>query len=124
MACHEIAALRLGLMHVLGIKDEAEKQHELAELGDAINHPGPIRSLCDAKDLAELKRLFEVALSDLEHRVARLAPTDPDISYQRSLLILCKKVEMDLHNFLHGMTTMFRNLDEIHDLVHEIYPAK
>lgn len=74
MACHEIAALRLGLMHVLGIKDEAEKQHELAELGDAINHPGPIRSLCDAKDLAELKRLFEVALSDLEHRVARLAP--------------------------------------------------
>lgn len=31
---------------------------------------------------------------------------------------------MDLHNFLHGMTTMFRNLDEIHDLVHEIYPAK
>ena len=40
MACHELAALRLGLMKVLGI-DEAEKQHELKELGDKINCDGP-----------------------------------------------------------------------------------
>ena len=33
MACHEIAGLRLGLMEVLGVKNEAERQHELAELG-------------------------------------------------------------------------------------------
>jgi hypothetical protein len=124
MACHEVAALRLGLMNVLGIKDEAERQHELAEIGDAINHPGPIRSLCEARDLTELKRLFEVALSDLEQRVTRFRADDPDLPYHRSLLILCKKVEMDLHNFLHNMTTLFRNLDEMHDLVHEIYPAK
>ena len=124
MACHEIAALRLGMMHVLGIKDEAERQHELAELGDAINEPGPIRAMCEARDLTELKRLFAVSVGDLEQRVARFAPNDPDLAYHRSLLILCKKVEMDLHNFLQSMTTLFRNLDEIHDLVHEIYPAK
>ena len=29
MACHEIAALRLGLMRVLRLKDEAARQHEV-----------------------------------------------------------------------------------------------
>src|ERR1700733_7647242 len=48
MACHEIAALRLGLMKVLGIDDPAERAHELAELGDAANVPGPIASLMNA----------------------------------------------------------------------------
>src|SRR5580700_4690192 len=114
MACHEIAALRIGLMHVLGIKDETERQHELAELGDAINHPGPIRSLCEARDLTELKRLFEVALVDLEQRVSLSSADNADLPYHRSLLILCKKVEMDLNNFLHNMTMLFRNLDEMH----------
>ena len=48
MACHEIAALRLGLMQVLGRNNEAERQHELAELGGGAEAPGPIRSLCEA----------------------------------------------------------------------------
>jgi hypothetical protein len=41
MACHEIAALRLGLMRVLGRTDEAERQHELAELKGGAEEPGP-----------------------------------------------------------------------------------
>ena len=40
--------LRLGLMRVLGRKDEAERQHEMAELGNGAEAPGPIRSLCEA----------------------------------------------------------------------------
>src|SRR5947199_337345 len=51
MACHEVAALRLGLMNVLGIDDAAEKQHELAELGLAAEQPGPIRSLAPSEPL-------------------------------------------------------------------------
>ena len=56
MACHEIAALRLGLMRVLGRTDEAERRHELAELGGVAAEAGPIKTLCETQDLASLKR--------------------------------------------------------------------
>jgi hypothetical protein len=124
MACHEIAGLRLGLMRILGLDDEAERQHELAELGDGAGRPGPIRSLCEAQDLASLRRFFEAALADLEQRVAEAPADDPDLPYLRSLLILNKKVELDLENFAQGLNRLYRDLDEMHDLVHEIYPAK
>jgi hypothetical protein len=124
MACHEIASLRLGLMRILGLEDEAERQHELAELGDGADRPGPLRSLCGAGDLASLRRFFEAALADLEQRIAQTSPRDPDLPYLRSLLILNKKVELDLHNYVNNLHTFYRNLDEMHDLVHEIYPAK
>jgi hypothetical protein len=124
MACHEIASLRLGLMRILGLDDEAERQHELAELGDGANQPGPIRSLCGAQDLASMRRFFEAALADLEQRIAATPATDPDLPYLRSLLILNKKVELDLQNYVQGLNSFYRNLDEMHDLVHEIYPAK
>jgi len=124
MACHEIASLRLGLMRILGLDDEAERQHELAELGDGANRPGPIQSLCGAQDLASMRRFFEAALADLEQRIAETPATDPDLPYLRSLLILNKKVELDLQNYVQGLNSFYRNLDEMHDLVHEIYPAK
>src|SRR4051812_7197214 len=110
MACHEIASLRLGLMRVLGLDDEAERQHELAELGDGASEPGPIRSLCEAQDLAGLKRFFEAALADLEQKIAGKTAQDPDLPYLRSLLILNKKVELDLQNYVQSLTTFYRNL--------------
>ena len=124
MACHEIASLRLGLMRILGLDDEAERQHELAELGDGANQPGPIQSLCNSQDLASMRRFFEAALADLEQRIALTSATDPDLPYLRSLLILNQKVELDLQNYVQGLNSFYRNLDEMHDLVHEIYPAK
>jgi hypothetical protein len=123
MACHEIASLRLGLMRILGLDDEAERQHELAELGDGASRPGPIRSLCAASDLASVRRYFEAALADLEERIAAKPAGDPDLPYLRSLLILNKKVELDLQNYVQNLNTFYRNLDEMHDLVHEIFPA-
>ena len=39
MACHELAALRLGMMQILGRDNEAEKIHDLNELGDAGEKP-------------------------------------------------------------------------------------
>jgi hypothetical protein len=123
MACHEIAALRLGLMKVLGRNDEAERQHELAELGGGAEQPGPIRSLCGAGDLSSLKRFFESALSDLNAKVAATRPDDPKLGYYRSLVVLTRKVELDLCNQIESLTRFYRDLDEMHDFVHEIYPA-
>jgi len=123
MACHEIAALRLGLMRVLGLKDEAARQHELAELGDGANRPGPIRSMCEPGDLGSLKRFYEAAVVMLEERVATAAASDPKLPYLRSLTILTKKVELDLANQIDNLTRLFTELEQMHDFVHEIYPA-
>jgi Protein of unknown function (DUF3209) len=123
MACHEIAALRLGLMRILGRDDEAERQHEIAELGDAAKSPGPIQSLCEVRDMASLHRLFAASLAELERKVATTSSDDPKLPYLRSLVILSKKTELDLQNQADNLTRFYRELEEMHDFVHEIYPA-
>lgn len=124
MACHEIAGLRLGLMEILGVKNEAERQHELAELGTGAEHPGPIRSMCGAKDLAQLKRFYDGAVAALEARVSATRADDPKLPYLRTLVVLTKKVDLDLAHQIEGLTHLYRDLDEMHDFVHEIYPAE
>ncbi|TKB76557.1 MAG: DUF3209 family protein [Nitrospira sp.] len=124
MACHEIAGLRLGLMEVLGVKNEAERQHELAELGAGADQPGPIRSMCVAKDLASLKQYYEGAVAALEQRVSATRADDPKLPYLRTLVVLTKKVDLDLTHQIGSLTQFYRDLDEIHDFVHEIYPAE
>lgn len=124
MACHELAALRLGLMRVLGRNDEAERTHELAEIGDGAAKPGPIKSLCESSDLSKLKSFFEAALSDLDRKVSGAGKDALDLPYLRSLQILTKKVELDLRNQIDAMTRLYQDLEEMHDFVHEIYPAE
>jgi len=124
MACHEIAALRLGLMRVLGVDDEAERQHELAELGPAADAPGPVRALCEASDLASLQRFYDAAVSGLEARVAGTRADDPQLPYLRTLVVLTKKVELDLQHQIGSVTQLYRDLEAMHDFVHEIYPAE
>ncbi|HEX2678753.1 MAG TPA: DUF3209 family protein [Polyangiales bacterium] len=123
MACHEIAALRLGLMRVLGLDDEAERQHELAELGSAASAHGPVKTLCSSGDLASLQRSYDAAISELEARVARTAQGDPQLPYLRTLVVLTKKVELDLRQQIGNVTQLYRDLEAMHDFVHEIYPA-
>src|SRR4051794_30298609 len=123
MACHEIAALRLGLMQVLGRTDEAERQHEMAELGRAADAPGPLRSLCAATNLASLQGLYEAALSHLAAKGAGARPEDPRLPYYRTLIVLTKKVELELAGHIQALTRFHVELDEMHDFVHEIYPA-
>lgn len=124
MACHEIAGLRLGLMEVLGVKNDAERQHELAELGTGADQPGPIRSMCGAKDLAALKRFYEAAVAGLEARVSATRADDPKLPYLRTLVVLTKKVDLDLAHQIEGLTHLYHDLDEMHDFVHEIYPVE
>jgi len=123
MACHEIAALRLGLMRLLGLNDAAARQHELAELGDGAVDPGPIQSMCNPGDLESLRRFYETAVSMLEERVAATRSDDAKLPYLRSLVILTKKVEFDLANQIENLTRLFSDLEQMHDFVHEIYPA-
>ncbi len=123
MSCHEVAALRLGLMRVLGIQDEAERQHELAELGAAACEPGPIAALAEAHDFADLRRFFDAAVERLQEKVARTPDGDPKLAYYRSLVLLTKKVELDLRNQAEQLERFYRDLEEMHDFVHEIYPA-
>lgn len=124
MACHEIAALRLGMMNILGLKDEAVRVHEINEIGQSvIAAPGPIRSLSEAKDFQSLIRFYEGSLTELEEKIASLGPTDPKLSYYRSLLILTKKVELELKSTFRNLNVLFNDLEEMHDLVHEIYPG-
>ncbi|AOP36525.1 hypothetical protein A0128_21185 [Leptospira tipperaryensis] len=124
MACHEVAALRLGMMNVIGIKDEATVQHERAEIGEeALKAPGPIRSLAEAKDFESLIQFYEASLTDLEQMISKTKKDDPKMAYYRSLLILTKKVELELKNSIQSFQNLYRDLEEIHDFVHEIYPA-
>jgi hypothetical protein len=123
MACHEIAALRLGLMKILGTNDEAERAHELAELGEHASIPGPLASLTTASDLDALTSLFTTSLVDLNDKVARTGASDPKLPYLRSLVVLTKKVELELRAHVEGLSRMNRELEEMHDLVHELFPA-
>ena len=123
MACNEIAALRLGLMKILGRDDQAERQHELAELGSASLQPGPISSLCDAGDLEVLRRFYEQAVSLLEERVAATSADDRKLPCLRSLVILTKKVELDLNGQIANLTRLYSELEQMHDFVHEIFPV-
>jgi hypothetical protein len=124
MACHEMAALRLGMMSLIGIDDAAERQHELAELGNTAEQPGPLRSLMQARNLRELRQLFEASLGDLGDRVARTAADDPKLPYLRSLLVLTKKVELELRQHHGALERFWHDLEEMHDYVHEIHPAR
>lgn len=122
MACHELAALRLGLMNLLGNADEAERRHELAELGGAAEAPGPLRELAGARDLSALRRAYDAALVGLAERVARLPGDDPQLGYLRTLLVLTKKVELELANQAELLARLHRDLEELHDFVHELHP--
>jgi hypothetical protein len=123
MACHEIAALRLSLMKILGRDDASERAHELAELGDAAATPGPIHALLGAGDLSAAQRFFRAALGDLEEKLAGTPAGDPQLGYLRTLAVLTRKVELDLGHQIESLTHLYVDMEELHDFVHELYPA-
>ena len=123
MACHELGALRLGLMQVLGIEDEAAKIHDENEVGEALKKQGPLSSLAQAENFKQIVDFFESSISDLEEKVSRCSAEDKNLPYYRSLLILTKKVELELSSHVKTIESFWESLDEMHDYVHEVYPA-
>ncbi len=122
MACHELGALRLGLQKVLGIEDAAAKDHDEREIGENLHKDGPIKSLANSNSLEELRTFYQNSLSSLEQKVGKTTD-EKELAYLRSLLILTKKVELELDAHIKGLDALYKGLDEIHDYVHEIYPA-
>jgi len=122
MACHEIAALRLSLMNILGQTDESEREHEIAELGPWFVEPGPLQSLAHATNLSETRQYLGASISHLQQRVAETDAQDPQLPYYRSLVIVCKKVEQELERTIHLLQQQSSDLDELHDFIHEVYP--
>jgi hypothetical protein len=116
MACHEIAALRLGMMRILGVQDPGLIEHEMAELGEAGEKPGPLRLLSQAQDLRSLNYAFELARTDLEDRLSQMQPEDPERAYVQTLAVLNK-------NLYHYCSQFFEDLEQVHDHMHVIYPA-
>jgi hypothetical protein len=111
------------MMRILGREDAAERQHELAELGATAEQPGPLKALTEATDLGALRGWFETALTDLHTRVANTEEGDAKLPYLRALMVLTKKVELDLNHQIDNLTRLYKDLDEMHDFVHEVYPV-
>ena len=72
MACHEIAALRIALHHLLGTRPDAELTHEVAELGPVVAVDGPLLRLTKARDLATIRRTLEAAASEQGARMTAM----------------------------------------------------
>lgn len=124
MACHEIGALRLALMNVLGGSREAERRHEEAELGEALDREGVVRSLASAQTLEDALSRFQDAVADLEQRQAEMEPDDPKLPYARTLVVAVKSAESNLRRLRADIEAFYRGLEELHDVIHEIYPPQ
>lgn len=124
MACDEIAALRLALMNLLGGIRPAERQHEEAELGPSLLREGPIQSLARATTLVETKQQLDGAIVDLEQRQAEMDAADPHYHYTKTLLVAVKSAEATYRRLQGDVEHFYRSLEDVHDLIHEIYPVE
>lgn len=122
MACHEIAALRLGMLNILGVDRPNDRQHELAELGDALTTSSSLKNLAGSTSWEELRRGFEDSLNSLEDRVNAMPAASAQRPYYQSLLVLNKKIELDLRQISTQIEQYYLNLEEIHDQMHEVFP--
>lgn len=121
MTCHEIEALRLGLLNVLGIEDAHARDHAEQELEGHMD--GPIEALATADSVAELRRHLDAALVDLEEQVARADADDPEYDYLRGRLVAVRDAERALGRLATQGEGLFEGLHDAHDLLHETFPA-
>ena len=122
MSCHEIEALRLGLMNVLGVGDESTRQHAEQELEGHLD--GPIEGLAHAESLAELQRHLDAALVDLEEEVAAMDADDPEYDYTRGRLLEVRNAERAVERLSVQGESIVDGLGEAHDTLHETFPVE
>ncbi|MFB6127337.1 MAG: DUF3209 family protein [Halolamina sp.] len=121
MSCHELEALRIGLMNVLGTADRSARRHAEQELAGHLD--GPIAAMVEADDLSELARHFDAALVDLEETVATTPEDDPSYDYRRGRLVACRDAETALSRLLDHGDGLLDDLGSTHDVLHEAFPA-
>ena len=122
MSCHEIEALRLGLMNVLGTEDPAAREHAEKELDGHLS--GPIRALAEADSLAAIERHLDAALVDLEEAVAETPAEDPEYDYLRGRLVAVRDAERAVHRLTTQGESILSGLAESHDVLHETFPVE
>ena len=122
MACYEVASLRLALHNILGDRPAHERTHEIKELGEKLDEVGPLKALAEATSLAEIRAALDAASLELEQRVADMPKDAPQLGYWRSLVVTVKRTQRDLARAAASVENYYRDLDEIHDTLHEIYP--
>jgi hypothetical protein len=121
MTCHEIEALRLGLMNSLGVGDDATRKHARDELGD---DPEPyIQALSDAETLAACKRHLDTALVELEEEVATADEAVSDYDYLRGRLVAVRDAEAALDRLLTHGEGILEDIGATHHALHEIFPV-
>jgi cell division protein ZapA (FtsZ GTPase activity inhibitor) len=122
MACYEVASLRLALFNLLGDRPAHERTHEVEELGSKLTEIGPLKSLAEATSLAELRAALDAAALELEQRVSDMSKDAPQVGYYRSLVVTVKRTQRDLARMSANLERYYQDLDEIHDVLHEIFP--
>ena len=122
MACYEVAALRLALFNLLGNRPAYERSHEVEELGSKLTEPGPLKMLAEATDLSTLRKALDAAALELEQKVADMSKDAPQLGYYRSLVVTVKRTQGDLARMNADLERYYTDLDEVHDVLHEIFP--
>ena len=122
MACYEVASLRLSLFNLLGDRPTHERTHEEQELGSKLQEDGPLKMLAEASNLSDLRAALDAASLALEQRVADMDRNTPQLGYWRSLVVTVKRTQRDLARLSADVERYYSDLDEIHDVLHEIFP--
>ncbi len=122
MSCHEIEALRLGLMNVLGVGDQSAREHAEKELEGHLE--GPIEGLVEADTLAEIQRHLDAALVDLEEEVATMDSEDPEYDYTRGRLLEVRNAERAVERLSVQGESIVDGMGEAHDTLHETFPVE
>ena len=121
MTCHELEALRLALMNVLGTEDQAVRDHAEAELDGELS--GPIEALAGAQTLAEIERHLDAALVDLEETVATADADSREYDYLRGRLVAVRDAERAVRRVRTQGDDVLDGLGEAHHVLHETFPA-
>jgi hypothetical protein len=121
MTCHELEALRLGLMNVLGTEDRSVRDHAESELEGHLE--GPIEGLAEAESLSEIERHLDGALVDLEEEVAAADESSREYDYLRGRVVAVRDAERAVHRFTSQGEDVLSGLGESHDVLHETFPT-
>lgn len=121
MSCHELEALRLGLMTVLGTEDRSAREHAEAELEGHLE--GPIEGLANAESLDEIERHLDAAIVDLEEEIAATDRDDPAYGYVRGRLVAVRDAELAVGRLRTQGEGILEGLETSHHVLHEAFPA-
>ena len=122
MACYEVASLRLALFNLLGDRPTHERTHEVEELGSKLTEAGPLKMVAEANNLSNLRKALDASALELEQKVADMSNQAPQLGYYRALVVTVKRTQRDLARMSADLERYYTDLDEIHDVLHEIFP--